>query len=54
MIEKVEREMTFGEMAVGFTFNLSNDEHVQAIKEAYAAIIDAINGLLEMPQLIMK
>ena len=45
MTEKVEREMTFGEMAVGLTFNPSNDEHVQAIKEAYAAIIDALNGL---------
>jgi len=43
-----EKELTFGEKAVGLTFNPSNDVQVQAIKEAYAHIIDALNGLREL------
>lgn len=39
----VERELSFGEKAVGLTFNPSNDSLVQAVKENYADIIDAHN-----------
>lgn len=38
-----QREMTFGEKAVGLTFNPSNDPTVQMIKEEYAKIIDMLN-----------
>lgn len=38
-------ELTFGEKAVGLTFNPSNDETVQAIKVEFAAIIDRLNNL---------
>jgi len=38
-----EREMTFGEKAVGLTFNPSGDEGVNRIKKAYADIIDLCN-----------
>lgn len=37
--------MTYGEKAVGLTFNPSNDPNVQKVKELYAEIIDLINGL---------
>ena len=37
------REMTYGEKAVGLTFNPSNDPQVQKIKELYAQIIDICN-----------
>ena len=37
------RELTFGEKAVGLTFNPSNHEQVQAIKEAFAKAIDLLN-----------
>ena len=40
-----DRELTYGEKAVGLTFNPSNDENVQAIKERYAATIDHLNDL---------
>lgn len=36
------RAMTFGEKAVGLTFNPSGDEQVQKIKELYAAVIDRL------------
>jgi hypothetical protein len=38
------REMTFGEKAVGLTFNPSNDPTVQEVKELYAKIIDICNN----------
>lgn len=37
------REMTYGEKAVGLTFNPSNDPRVQEIKALYAKIIDICN-----------
>ena len=37
--------MTFGEKAVGLTFNPSGDPDVQAVKEAFAKVIDLCNGL---------
>lgn len=39
------RELTFGEKAVGLTFNPSNDVLVQGTKEQFAAIIDGLNNL---------
>jgi hypothetical protein len=39
------REMTFGEKAVGLTFNPSNDPNVDKIKTQFAAIIDELNDL---------
>lgn len=40
------REMTYGEKAVGLTFNPSGDSKVQEVKELYAKIIDVCNDLL--------
>ena len=37
------RSMTYGEKAVGLTFNPSGDPKVQKLKELYAAIIDICN-----------
>lgn len=37
------RELTFGEKAVGLTFNPSGDNRVGDIKEAYARIIDVLD-----------
>ena len=39
------REMTFGEKAVGLTFNPSNDDAVHACKAEFAAVIDRMNDL---------
>lgn len=36
-------EMTYGEKAVGLTFNPSGDEKVQKVKELFAQIIDLCN-----------
>ena len=38
-------ELTFGGKAVGLTFNPSNDENVQRMKEYYANVIDQLNGM---------
>lgn len=35
-----QRDLTYGEKAVGLTFNPSNDSKVQEVKELYAKIID--------------
>jgi hypothetical protein len=35
--------VTYGEKAVGLSFNPSGDENVQKLKEAYAEIIDLLN-----------
>lgn len=37
-----QREMTFGEKAVGLTFNPSGDEKVTKVKKLYAEIIDLL------------
>lgn len=39
------REMTYGEKAVGLTFNPSGNALVQEVKEAYAKIIDICNNI---------
>jgi hypothetical protein len=40
-----EREMTFGEKAVGLSFNPSGDEAVNACKAAFAIVINQMNDL---------
>ena len=40
-----EREMTFGEKAVGLTFNPANDSDVDEIKKLYAKVIDKLNAM---------
>lgn len=41
----VQREMTYGEKAVGLTFNPSNDDAVAQCKAEFAAVIDRMNEL---------
>lgn len=46
MLEEVSamsRELTFGEKAVGLTFNPSGDPTVLKLKQLYAQIIDTLN-----------
>lgn len=43
-----QRELTYGEKAVGLTFNPSNNPQVQTIKELYAKIIDICDGLTKL------
>jgi hypothetical protein len=38
-------DLTFGEKAVGLSFNPSGDKDVEATKRAFAIIIDNLNGL---------
>jgi RPA family protein len=44
-----QREMTFGEKAVGLTFNPSNDDAVAKCKAEFAAVIDRMNNLRNSP-----
>lgn len=43
--EVEERELTFGEKAVGIKFNPSNDDAVYTCKSFYATIINQMNDL---------
>lgn len=43
--DQAQRQLTFGEKAVGLTFNPSNNADVQAVKEEFAATIDHLNNL---------
>lgn len=38
-----EQKLTFGEKAVGLTFNPSSDQNVDKLKKLYAEIIDTLN-----------
>ena len=40
-----QRELTYGEKAVGLTFNPSNDDAVTQCKAEFARIIDRMNDL---------
>jgi len=40
-----DKELTFGEKAVGLTFNPSGDPDVQEVKELYARLIDKLKTL---------
>ncbi len=44
-IKFMDRELTYGEKAVGLTFNPSGDSGVTTIKKYYAQIIDDMNSL---------
>lgn len=48
------RELTYGEKAVGLTFNPSNDPKVQEIKELYAKIIDLLRTVNNGPEPISE
>ena len=39
------KEMSYGEKAVGLTFNPSNNAEVDACKREFAAVIDRMNAL---------
>lgn len=41
------KDLTFGEKAVGLTFNPSNNEVVETIKRSFAGIVDHLNSLRE-------
>ena len=41
--EPQNRTLTFGEIAVGLSFNPSGDQKVTELKQHYAAIIDILN-----------
>jgi hypothetical protein len=41
----MERALTFGEKAVGLTFNPSNDTDVDTVKRQFAAVIDMMDEL---------
>lgn len=45
MSGSISRELTFGEKAVGLTFNPSGDADVQAVKEGFAKVVDLCNDL---------
>jgi predicted DNA-binding protein (UPF0251 family) len=45
MHENDQRALTFGEKAVGLTFNPSGDPLVNAIKQQFAIAIDEMNAL---------
>ena len=40
-----QRKLTYGEMAVGLTFNPSNDDAVTACKAGFAILINQMNDL---------
>ncbi len=43
MDDSNQRSLTFGEKAVGLTFNPSGDEKVTKVKKLYAEIIDTLS-----------
>lgn len=42
-----QRELTFGEKAVGLTFNPGGHKDVNDVKKAYAGIIDGLNNAIK-------
>jgi len=44
-MEDTQRELTYGEKAVGLTFNPSADATVDKVKKLYSEIIDLCNEL---------
>jgi hypothetical protein len=40
-----DRQMTFGEKAVGLSFNPSGDMDVRRLKEQFAAVIDTMDNM---------
>lgn len=50
MENQEQRPLTYGEKAVGLTFNPSNNPDVDACKKAHALIIDQMNDLRNATQ----
>lgn len=48
-LAKDKRELTFGEKAVGVTFNPGKNEQVESIKRRFADLIDEIEGYRNPP-----
>lgn len=46
------RPLTFGEKAVGLTFNPGGSEEVAKVKASYAGIIDQLNDMRSGPEAI--
>jgi hypothetical protein len=44
-IEPEDAGLTFGQRAVGYTFNPSNSPQVDEIKQEFAIVIDTLNDL---------
>lgn len=44
-MDEEKRELTFGEKAVGLSFNPGNNPKVEEIKQAFAKVIDIINDM---------
>lgn len=42
-----QQSLTYGQKAVGLTFNPSGDAKVQEVKELYAKIIDLCNSVID-------
>ena len=45
MTDTPVRDLTFGEKAVGITFNPGKNERVESIKQKFAAIIDELQEI---------
>lgn len=46
-----KQELTFGQKAVGITFNPSNNESVNRVKQQFADIIDDLDGFRNDPNM---
>ena len=46
-MESTQRELTFGEKAVGLTFNPGGNPMVDSIKQSFAATINGLHNLRE-------
>jgi len=46
------QSLTYGQKAVGLTFNPGGSEEVHRVKEAYAAIIDGLNDEISDPSIM--
>lgn len=49
-----EKVLTFGEKAVGLTFNPGNNAAVDMVKKDYARIIDGLNDLRNNPEVTLS
>lgn len=43
--ESSDQQLTFGQKAVGLSFNPSGDADVTSLKQAYASVIDQLNTI---------
>lgn len=49
--KKKVQELTFGQKAVGVTFNPGNNESVNRVKQQFADLIDDLDGLRNDPNM---